>query len=475
MSDQLLASLLQEIDRLKLYIVDLQQQLAKANQKIEELEQKLEQAKKDSSNSSKPPSSDGPSAEKRIHPQRKMGIRKAGGQPGHPGNCRKLLPTDQVQHVVVLRAKHCSECGATFHGKEPAEMTYRHQVTELPPLLAEVTEYQCWTTQCSKCGKKTGEDLPAEHRRAFGPRLVSWIAWLTVQGRVPRRILQTMLETMIPTPISLGSIQKSVEEASTAVRPVYEELHQELSRQEVLNVDETGWKTNGQRRWMWAFVAARFVFYWLDPSRGKKVLTPLLGKVFEGVLCTDRWSAYLSYHQGNAQLCWAHLKRDLLGIMDTSSRTEAVEFARKSLSLVLRLFRLWHRYQGISLNREEFQERAVEIEKKLYYWAEVHVNSRCTDVRCLARVFFLQTEKLFEFVRREGVEPTNNRAERALRMAVQWRKICFGNRSQKGEEAVSRLLTVFQTCKIQSRNSFEYIAKAIACHRRELPIASLLS
>ena len=284
-----------------------------------------------------------------------------------------------------------------------------------------------------------------------------------------------MLETMLQIPISLGRIQVSVEEASTAISPVYQGLQKELPKQAVLNVDETGWKMNGKRRWMWAFVATQYVFYWLDPSRGKLVLEKLLGTTFAGVLCTDRWAVYLAYHRGNAQLCWAHLKRDLLGVLETSGSQEAVGFARQSLTFVLQLFRLWHRYQGNSLDREELQNRALKIEKKIFRLAEEHVNSKCAEVRCLARVFFLQTEKLFEFIHHPGVEPTNNQAERALRMAVQWRKISFGNRSEAGEKATSRLLTVIQTCNLQSRNSFQFLVEAIVCHRKSLPVPGLIS
>lgn len=475
-------SLLKEIEILKRTNEELVRQLESANRKLEaatqkiaELEHKLEQANRDSTNSSKPPSSDGLQAEKRVHPQRKKGQRKPGGQPGHTGAFRRLVPTEQVQKVVHIRPSICSNCGTKFQGEEPGKMHHRHQVTELPPTMAEITEFQCWQVDCPACGTRNRGELPTEHRSAFGPRLVAWITWLTVQGRMPRRVLESMLETMLSVPISLGRIQGSVEEASVAVESVYQELQNELPQQEVLNVDETGWKTNGNRRWMWAFIAARYVFYWLDPSRGKKVLQNLLGETFAGVLCTDRWTVYLSYHRGDAQLCWAHLKRDLLGILETSENKEATRFARRSLALVLRLFRLWHRYRGNSLDREELQEKALKIEKKLFSLAQEQVNSPCAEVRCLARVFFLKTEKLFEFAHRTGVEPTNNQAERALRMAVQWRKISFGNRSEAGEKATSRLLTVLQTCKMQNRNSFQYLVEVIACNRRNLPTPSLLS
>lgn len=115
--------------------------------------------------------------------------------------------------------------------------------------------------------------------------------------------------------MSLGSTQKCWEEASQAVALPCQELEEQLKEEPVLNVDETGWRTNGDKRYLWAFVAWRFVVYTVA-SRGSEVLVRLLGATFRGVLCSDRFSAYLKYHSGRAQFCWAHLKRNLLGILD---------------------------------------------------------------------------------------------------------------------------------------------------------------
>jgi transposase len=347
-------------------------------------------------------------------------------------------------------------------------------VTELPPLRAEVTEYQCLAVDCPRCGYITTAELPAEHRKPFGPQLIALIAFLTVQSRMPRRISEQFLRTVLQVPISLGRVQQAVEEAGAAVAPACQELQQQLPKEPVLNVDETGWKTNGKRRWMWAFVAAQFVYYWIDASRGKKVLEQILGPVFRGILCTDRWAVYLSYHKGSAQLCWAHLKRDLLGIVEVLRSPTALKFARAALAQVAQLFRLWHRYRGNGLSREQFETRAMAVEKKLFALAEAHVNAKEAEVRALARVIFLQTEKLFTFVEQPGVEPTNNRAEQALRAPVQWRKISFGNRSHNGELTTGCLLTALRTCSMQERNPFHYLVAAIRCQRLGFRVPSLL-
>ena len=196
--------------------------------------------------------------------------------------------------------------------------------------------------------------------------------------------------------------------------------------------------------------------------------------MFRGVLCSDRAAAYLNYHKGKAQFCWAHLKRNLLGILEFAKTTEAERFCRNALALHARLFRLWHRFGGDDARRPELIRKSIPLQKKFFELADRHVNSDDTEVRNMARALFFHSDRLFTFLEEPGVEPTNNSVERALRIAVQWRKICFGNRSTNGEIATARLLTATQTCKIQQRSALDYLTEAVRCHRCGLPAPSLL-
>jgi hypothetical protein len=210
------------------------------------------------------------------------------------------------------------------------------------------------------------------------------------------------------------------------------------------------------------------------------VLVAMLGDVFAGVLCSDRWKPYQTYHRGALQFCWAHFKRDLLGALDLAKTHDAERFCRDALALHARLFRLWYRFRGdpaargTALTRAQLIDKVLPLERKLFALAERHVGSSQKDVRNLATALFTHHEKFFVFVRHEGVEPTNNRAERALRAAVQWRKIMFGNRSVEGEFAVARLLTVTRTCQMQQLSALAYLTAAIVAHRRRHTVASLL-
>jgi len=483
-------SLRKEYDDLRRTITELEKNLTEQKRKLAErdkairekderiadIDRQLSGHKKDSTNSSKPPSSDGPAAGKRTHPQRPKSKRKPGGQPGHPGRCRNLVPIEQVKQVIRMLPDSCTRCKRKFTEREKQAAlqnnVHRHQVAEIPEIKCETTEYQFGSVVCC-CGESNRVPIPAEIRRGFGPRLVALVAYLTVFCRMPRRKVEQLLEGALGTPIALGSTQRHVEETSQALQAPCEELEQRLPHEPVLNGDETGWRKDGQKRWLWVLVARAFAFFVIAESRGSKVLEQILGPVFAGILCSDRFSAYIKYHKGIAQFCWAHLKRDLLGIDQLGKTTDADHFARDALALHARLFRVWHRYRGGTIDRDQLIAKAMPIEKKFFALGERYLDSEDAGVRALAALFFFHIERLFAFVYHHGVEPTNNISERTIRTAVQWRKICFGNRSKEGEVATARLLTAAATCSIQKRNLLHYLTEAVHCHRKGLPAPSL--
>ena len=292
--------------------------------------------------------------------------------------------------------------------------------------------------------------------------------------RIPRRGVEQLLTTALGIEISLGSAQKLVEESSEALSATCQELEQQLPLEPVLNSDETGWRSMGERRWLWALVASSFVFFTVATTRSSTVLIHLLGTVFPGILCSDRFGAYLKYHKGRAQFCWAHLNRDLLGIQEFARTTDAEQFCRDALALTARLFRLWHKFRGGGLDRPSLIQKSIPLQKRFFRLCEQHLDSEDKEVRVLATALFQHCDRLFAFLEHPGVEPTNNSAERALRHAVIWRKIMFGNQSAKGEIATARLLTVARTCVMQGRNAIEFLCDSVSRHRTGQPSLSLL-
>jgi transposase len=469
-----------EIERLKQENDRLRDQLAEQAKRIADLERQLALRQQNSTTTSKPPSSDGLAGRQRARGRRVKSRRKAGGQPGHPGHHRELVSVARVDAIVDLVPETCRRCAHRLHARHRVGDPRRHQVTELPPMAAHITEYRCHRRQCPACGTTTLAPLPDDLASQFGPQLTALIAYLTVVCRLPRLVVQRLLEGALQIPISVGSTQKAWEEASAAVAAPYEELQEALVHQPVLNGDETGHRTNGAKRWLWTLVAPTFVFYTIATSRGADILRGLLGAAFPGVLGSDRLPTYLTYAAARRQLCWSHFTRNLLSAQELATTAAAKRFCREALTLQRPLFRLWHRFRGdprtrgAPLTRTQLIAKVLPIEKRFFALAERYVNAADPDVSNLARALFVHHAHFFTFVHEEGVEPTNNVAERALRTAVQWRKIMFGNRSVEGELAVARLLTVTRTCQLQQLNVLAYLTAAIYCYRHRQAVASLL-
>jgi len=477
---QELERLRRENEQLRRELEERSKQIADQAREIDELKRQLALKQQNSTVTSKPPSSDGLAGRQRMRGRRVKSRRKAGGQPGHPGRHRELVPLERVNAIINLAPDACRQCARRLHARHAVGDPRRHQVTELPSIAAYITEYRCHRRECPDCGAITLAPLPDEHVNQFGPQLTALIAYLTVVCRMPRLVVQRFLEGALQIPISLGSTQHAWEETSAAVAAPYAELEATLPHEPVVNADETGHRTNGDKRWLWTFVARTFVLYRIAASRGSDVLQLVLGETFAGILGSDRLPAYLKYVVGQRQFCWAHVTRNLLSALDLATTPAATRFCLEALALERRLFRLWHRFRGdpsvrgSPLTRAELIAHVLPIEKRLFALGERYLHAANADVRNLAYAFFVHNQHFFTFVHEDGVEPTYNSAERALRTAVQWRKIMFGTRSDQGERAVERLLTVVRTCQLQQLNALAYLTAAIAAHRRRQAVESLL-
>jgi transposase len=470
-----------QVEKLKRDLEQAGERIAEQQEEIRKLEKELAEARRNSTNSSKPPSSDGLAGPQRVR-GRKPGVkckRRAGGQIGHAGHYRKPVEAAKVSQTIEVLPKQCSRCGHGFAaGTTSAQVIgepHRHQVVDLPPIEAWITEYQCIKLECPCCGQATRAALPDEARDQMGPRLTALVAYLTVVCRMPRRVVQRLLEQAMGITISLGSTQKCWEQMSEAVEGPCDELESKLDSEPVLNVDETGWRQSGEKRWIWALVANSFTYYVVAASRSTEVLVSLLGAVFAGILCSDRFAVYTSYHQGKSQLCWAHLKRNLQEVLDQGKSWQQERFARDALALYASLFRLWWKFQEGKIDRSQLIERSKRIRSGFRGLAERWWDCEYRDVANLANAIGQHFDRLFCFIDEQGVEPTNNSVERALRIAVQWRKTSFGNRSDAGALATARLLTVSQTCALQKRDTLNYLTEALQLHRQRLSAPSLCS
>jgi transposase len=325
-----------------------------------------------------------------------------------------------------------------------------------------------------ECGCQTKARIPAAVLASnYGEQLIALIAYLTAVLKVPRRGVQEFCLTFLKLSISLGSIQRLLEYTSEALRKTVSELKDQLPQQQVLHADETGWRD----RWLWIFVNSAVIYFHVAHSRGSKVLRDVLGDAYNGILCVDRWGAYTKYHQGLIQFCWAHLKRDFLGVLKIARKlksTNGVLFAKTIERLRQRIMAQWYLYKNGTISRPELIEKSQPIIHLIKMCFSRYEHSPEKYVRKLSKKLLKHFDKLFVFIYHDGVEPTNNRAERGIRPAVQWRKLCFGNRSDNGALLTSRLLTVTRTCWLQNRNPLEFIGSTIKAYRYGYTTPSLV-
>lgn len=438
---------------------------ARLEARVEALERRLGM---NSRNSSQPPSRDGPQTP--PPPSRPPSPRKPGGQPGHEGHQRTLLPPEQVDRIIAVKPKTCGRCGRRLVGDDPAPR--RHQVWDLPPVKPTVTEYQRHALSCPACGHVTPADLPeGVPASAFGPGVVAVTAMLTGGLHASKRAAQVMLTEVFHVPASLGAVSACEEQASEALAAPVAEAHAYVQKQAVGYADETGWKEGNRRRaWLWALVTALVTAFRIHARRGGEAARALLG-VFRGVLVSDRWGAY-NVHEGRRQVCWAHLKRDFVGFSE--ARGEAGRIGRELLAETRKMFSWWYRVRDGTVGRERFQARMKALQGRVEALLEEGALCPHAAVANSCLEILKHQNALWTFVREEGVEPTNNAAERALRPAVLWRKGSFGTQSARGSRFVERVLTAYATCRQQRRSIVDYLTQACQARLHGRPAPSLL-
>lgn len=440
------------------------------------LKKKIADLERNSRSSSKPPSTDSIRDRQQRGGQPKNSTRrKAGGQPGHPGAHRELLPVDQVETVIPCYPQECSGCPhfSACRTHPVGEQPFRWQVTEIPPLKPTVTEYQLYSLS-GRCGQIHRATLPKEiAQSSFGARLTALVAYFTAVLHLPRRAVRDCFQTAFGVTLALGSAQNLLQQTSEALAPIDQSLKEALPRQPVINADESGW----YRRWVWIFVTSSFIYFHIALSRGSQVLKGLLGEIYQGILGVDRWGAYTKYHKGLMQLCWEHLKRDIRGIGETGRKVQSREaraFARRMEYLRKTLMAVWYRYKGGRIGRKRLIPASEPTRRRIEKCLQHYCGSADQTVRSFARRLSKLAPHLFTFIFHEGVEPTNNCSERGIRPAVLWRKICFGNKTDGGAIVSARLLTVTRTCWLRKRNALEFLVEAITAYRTGSPAPVLV-
>jgi transposase len=430
----------------------LQQQVVTLQGEVAKLR---EQVHRNSHNSSKPPSSDPP--QKRTYPKPEPSGKKPGGQPGHAGRGRKFQPTEQVSRVVVSKPVLCRACGALLLGEDAHPQ--RHQVSELPRIEPEIVEYQRHTLTCETCGAQNQAEWPTEMPAgSFGERLQATIGYLSGRFGISQRDIQEMLATMFQVEISLGSIPAQERGVSQALAQPAAEAEQYVQQQSVVNLDETSWQQWTKNFWLWVCTTPLVTVFRVFQTRGAEGKAQLLGADYLGIVGSDRYSAYNDLDPDHRQVCWSHLNRDFQALVERGG--ESLTVGRLLLAQVTHIFSLWHQVRHGRLSRVDFQTAMQPVRQEVS--ALLHIGTfvkHCATRRTCQNILKVEPS-LWTFVDREGVEPTNNAAERALRRGVIWRRRSFGTQSERGSRFVERILTVVTTLRQQKRDVLDFLTQA---------------
>lgn len=445
-------------------IQQLEGHVARQDERIAQLERRLNRS---SRNSSIPPSADPPASTPRRG--KDPSGRKQGAQPGHEGRGRPLLPAWAIDDVIEHWPEHCG-CGHVFARDERLAVgePVRWQVEELPAISVKVTEHRCYRARCPDCGDRSRGELPAEVAQStFGPRFQAAVATLSVRNRISRRDVVECCEQLFSARISTGTVDAILDRAARALSEPHADLLGALREAGAVNMDETGWRTAGERRALWGVFDSRHAYLRVASDRHEDHAKELLADT-KAIVTSDRWWAYAHLPLARRQLCWAHLKRDFAAHAEGSAAEK--EFGEHGLALCEHVFWAWEIFQNTN-DRSELKRTIRGLQRDFKPIIAGYSSKRARNKYCrgMARNLIKAWPALWTFAAHPGVEPTNNHAERALRSAVIYRKLSLGTQSEGGERRIERLLSAHTTCRLQHRSLFNYLTETLTAHARGDP------
>jgi transposase len=434
---------------------------AELEARLAELEAQVAALRKNSANSSKPPSSDIVKPPKPRAPGRGR-KRKRGGQPGHPRHERAALPPEQIDRTWEYSLDACPDCGGALKsGAAAPRLIQQIEIVERPIRIAEHRGRAHW---CPKCQKIHYAPLPPDVQEAglIGPRLTALVGYLKGACHASFSTIRKFLRDVVGVTISRGQLAKLVQKVSRSLQASYEELLAALPAEARLNVDETGHPDSGRRLWTWCFRAPLYTLFKIDPSRGSDVLLSVLGQEFDGLLGCDYFSAYRKYMRLNervaVQFCLAHFIRDVKFLVEHPQRDNR-RYGELLLSHLRKLFGVIHRRPQFA-SEASFRHTLLAARNALVGDAFVQLpNTR--EATNLADRFVAHYQSYFRFITEPEIDPTNNLAEQAIRFVAIHRRVTQGTRGALGQRWCERIWTVLGTCAQQGRSAFHFLHQAV--------------
>ena len=442
------------------------EEIAALKAQVAELLEKLNQ---NSSNSHKPPSSDPPGNRKQRRAEAKQ-KRKRGGQKGHKGTSRKLVPPDQVDKFVEHFPDECESCWKPLPEVHDPHAT-RYQFTEVPPIRPHTTEHRRHAVSCPHCKFVTRAPYDANEIPAspFGPRLMSLMALLTGFYHLSRRKAQSLLSDVVGVDVSLGALSNVEARVSDAVKPAVTEVWNRIGHADVKHTDGTSWYQAGLTLCLWTIATKAATVFKIISDGSAKTLAPLFGAL-QGILVSDRATALNFWAMERRQICFAHLIRKFVSFSERDGPTGA--FGKELLDYAGLIFEYWHNFRDDKLSRNELVSRMAPVRQHMEALLERIVAAGIKGVSGSCANMLAHKDALWTFVDHDGVDPTNNHAERELRAFVLWRRRSFGTQSERGNLFAERLMTIAHTARKQNKNVLAFLT---ACCDSQIPAPSLFN
>lgn len=452
-------------------IAELEAQVATLVAQIEVLTEKLRQ---NSGNSHLPPSSDGPGGAARGKGRSvPSGKRKRGGQKGHRGAHRELLPAERVDESIEMFPPVCLGCGDTLPATPDADAR-RHQVLELLVGKPHLTEFRRHEVECQRCRHRTRASYDSTRipTSPFGPRLIAVVAMLTGVYHLSRRSARQLLRELLGIELSLGALSGMEARASRALVPAFEEAQREVEQADTKYTDATSWLRAGVVMSLWTIASAMATVYRVLANGRSETIRPFYGQC-KGILNSDRASVFGFWPMARRQICWAHLLRKFVAFSERDGPAGA--YGRELLDCTGLVFDYWRGFLKGDLNRQELEAWCRPVRRQFEAVLERAVVAKIPRLSGSCADILAHEGAPWTFVNHEGVEPTNNHAERELRAFVLWRKRSFGSQSERGEQFAERVMTVAHTARKQGKDVLDFLVRSVTAKLRGLSSPPLVA
>jgi len=436
--------------------------------KVEELTRKLNE---NSSNSQKPPSSDSLSERRKFRKKKKPTGYNRGGQPGHQGSYRQLLPEKQVDEIINLFPHKCDMCLEVPPQIIHSEPIRQQVVDLLANGCRHTIEYRRHFVKCH-CGEivvASEDEVPSG---SFGPRLSTVVCILTGVYHISRRQVTMLLKEIFGISMSLGSVSNIEGRMTKALAAASKEAIEKVELASVKNIDETSWIRNSDRSSVWVFASLLATVFRITTGGSRRELRHHFTRK-RGILISDRATVFLYWPMNCRQVCWSHLSRTFMGFSQRDG--PAMSIGQELVGYADLVFSYWHNYKSGQLSKERFVAWITAVRKSMKLCLERAVAANLAEVSGSCANMLEHWDAMWTFIATPGVELTNNHAERELRRIVIWRKRCFGTQSDRGDRYVERIMTVAHTIRKNSGQLLDFLHQSFMAMLDSTPAPPLFA